>query len=127
MFFQSESDLTIKHPVDERRFWDSQTDAFSSSLHHLRTVRFYSFMSWGVESGCDIRNMSLGNLQKKIARELNLVKFLLTNFTVIERVDFHIKKDQNSIIPNLREIIHTVSQAILACPKASSLVEVVFW
>ncbi|XP_019159099.1 PREDICTED: putative F-box protein At1g49610 [Ipomoea nil] len=125
--FWCESDLTRKHPVDEQRFWDSQTDAFSSSLHHLRTVRLYSFMSWGVESGCDIMDMSLGKLQKKIARELNLVKFLLTNFTVIERVDFHIKKDQNSKITKLRERIHTVSQAILACPKASSLVEVVFW
>ncbi|XP_077247956.1 putative F-box protein At1g60180 [Tasmannia lanceolata] len=118
-----DEELMHRYDFDEGRYWESLKSSCTCLVHHLKNVKMLDFMggALGSSSGSKVVRSNLNKQEKKI----NLVRFLLQNALVLEKMAIHIfDKPQFMKVVEWQQILQEVTQKILAFPRASSCAEV---
>ncbi|XP_058089804.1 F-box/LRR-repeat protein At3g26922-like isoform X2 [Magnolia sinica] len=112
-----------KYDFDERVYWKSQKLCFYKLFEHLKTVIIYDLSSYptpvnGYEpTPTDVKVKSVIDEPEN---EINFVKFLLSNSTVMEKMDISILEE----VCSQPEFLLNLTERLLAFPRASPKAEI---
>ncbi|XP_077242141.1 putative F-box protein At1g49610 [Tasmannia lanceolata] len=109
------------HDFVQSEYWQMQKSPFPCLAHRLKSVEIHGFM------GCDrpmkIRNRGLTNRQEN---QLKLVKFLLKNAMVLEKMTISFSEGfLREAVKRLAPVVKIVEE-ISGYPRASSQAEILF-